>query len=159
MPLLMRLFQIDIDRLALLLLPTFARTPTVYVAARAMLQPIGALIDRFNKNRERNLYNIGHNGQTCHLRGLLNDVFDTAQRRITVEDTERYEFTYVYREAADRPVWLNTVEVASEGYTTGTGTDFTVTVPQAISQSVRPQMISLINYYKVTGIRYSIKFE
>jgi len=86
-------------------------------------------------------------------------VFDTAQRRITVEDTERYEFTYVYREAADRPVWLNTVEVASEGYTTGTGTDFTVTVPQAISQSVRPQMISLINYYKVTGIRYSIKFE
>jgi hypothetical protein len=159
MPLLMRLFQIDMDRLALLLLPTFVRTVTVYVAVRAMLQPIATLLDKFNKNRESNLYNIGHNGQECKLRAMLNDVFDPVQRRITIEDTDRYEFTFVYREAADRPVWLNTVEVASEGYTSFIATDFTVTVPQGIPRSVRPQMISLINYYKLTGIRYSIKFE
>ena len=147
------------DRLALLLLPTFIRTTTVYATARAILQPVATLLDGFNKNRENNLYNIGHNGQTCKLRAMLNDMFDTGQRRITVEDTDRYEFTYVYREAQDRPVWLNMVEVASEGYTTGVGTDFTVSVPQGIPQTVRPQMISLINYYKLAGMRYSIKFD
>jgi hypothetical protein len=155
----MRLFQIDIDRLVSLLLPTFLRTRIDFVFVRAMFQPVSTVLDRFNINRSGNLYNLGHNGQICYLRALLNDAFDTDLRRISVDDIERYDWVYIYPESADRPVWLDTVVIASEDFTGDTATDFVVTVPADINQSVKPQMISLINYYKLAGKRYSIIFE
>jgi hypothetical protein len=155
----MRLFQIDIDRLASLLLPTFLRTRIIFAFVRAMIQPVSTLLDKFNSNRTNNLYDLGHNGQVCYLRALLNDSFDTDLRRIRIVDTERFDWTFIYPEATDRPLWLNIVEVASEDFTGDDATDFSVIVPAGISQTVKPQMISLINYYKLTGKRYSIIFE
>lgn len=155
----MRLFQINIDRLVLLLLPTFLRTPMIFAVVRAMVQPVYTLLDLFNSNRTSNLYNLGHNGQVCYLRAMLNDVFDTDQRRIRISDTERYDWTFIYPEAADNPLWLDTVVIASEDFTGDDASDFSVIVPEGISQAIRPQMISLINYYKLVGKRYSIIFE
>ena len=155
----MRIFQIDIDRLTALLLPTFLRSRFTFAWVRAMLQPVSSLLDRFNSNRSRNLYNLTHNGQVCYLRALLNDSFDVSQRRIKIDDTARYDWTWIYTEAADRPLWLGVVPVASEQYTGDEGTDFTVIVPAEISRDIVPQMISLVNYYKLAGKRYSIIFS
>ena len=155
----MRLFQIDIDRLVLLLLPTFLRTQITYLFVRAMVQPVSTLLGLFGINRSGNLYNLGHNGQVCYLRAMLNDAFDTDLRRIRIEDTERFDWTFIFTESEDRPVWLDTIVIASEEFIGEDSTDFTVIVPAGIDQSVKPQMISLINYYKLVGKRYSIIFQ
>lgn len=155
----MRLFQIDIDRLVSLLLPTFLRTRFNFVFVRAMVQPVYTILDKFRANREANLYKIGHNGQVCYLQAVLNDAFDTDLRRIRIGDTERMNWTFIYPEAADHPLWLETVAVASEAFTSDEGTDFAVVVPSDISQDLKPQMISLVNYYKLAGKRYSIIFN
>lgn len=159
----MRIFNPDIDRLAALLLPTFLRTRFNYALTRALLQPVSTLLDVFNANRSRNLYNLSHNGQVCYLRALLNDTFDVSLRRIIIDDTMRYDWSWIYPEATDRPMWLapiaiGTVRIASEQYTNDEGTDFTIIVPSDISRDIIPQMISLVNYYKLAGKRYSIIF-
>ena len=155
----MTLFQIDIDRLATLLLPTFLRTRINFAFVRAMLQPVDTALDSFNSSRTNNLYNLNHNGQVCHLRGMMNDYFDVDLRRIRIEDTVRYGWLFVYPESADRPLWLETVSVASDAFTSDEGADFTVIVPADISRDMKPRMISLINYYKLAGKRYAIIFE
>jgi hypothetical protein len=161
----MRLFQIDINRLVVLLLPTFLRTRINFAFARAMIQPVDTMMDWFNATREANLYNLKHNGQTCYLRAVLNDIFDTELRRIRIGDSERFDWTYIYPEATDRPLWLSpidtgiTVLLASEAFTSDEGTDFSVIIPPGIPKAIRPQLISVINYYKLAGKRYSILFE
>lgn len=155
----MQLFRIDWDRFVLLLLPIRLRVTELFVMARAIIQPVMSVHSRFMLNRADNLYKMSHNGQVCHLRAMLNDTFDTQLRRITIEDTRRYDWTFVYKENADKPLLLETVVIASEQFTTGEGTDFTVFVPSSISFSVKPQMISLINFYKLAGKRYSIIFN
>lgn len=154
-------FRIDIDRLTVLLLPTFMRTAIVYALARAMVQPLSTLQGMFASHRASNLYNAGHNGQTCHLRGMLNDAFDPLLRRITIDDTERHEFMFVYHETDDKPLWAEkepaAVLLVSERYATGEGVDFAATVPGDISIAARPQMVSMLNYYKLAGKRYTIR--
>jgi len=155
----MRLFLIDIDRLVSLLLPTFLRKQFTFALVRAMTQSVYTLLDLFSTNRSANLYSLGHNGQACYLRAMLNDAFDTALRRIRIEDTERYDWAFVFTESEDKPLWLDTVVIASEEFIGEDSTDFTVIVPAGIDQTVKPQMISQINYYKLVGKRYSIIFE
>lgn len=155
----MRLFLIDWDRLVLLLLPIRLRAIELFVIARAMVQPISTLYSRLMLNREGNKYKMSHNGQVCYLRKMLNDTFDTELRRITIEDTERYEWTLVYRELMDKPVLLDTVVISSEQFTSDEGTDFTVFVPATMNRNIRAQMISLINFYKLAGKRYSIIYN
>lgn len=155
----MRLFEIDINRLVVLLIPTFLRNKINFAFVRAMVQPVYSLMSRFEANRQANIYNIGHNGQVCYLRAVLNDAFDMELRRIRLEDSARYDWTFVYPEAADQPLWLETVLIASEAFTGDEGTDFTVICPGDLSRAIVPQMISLLNYYKLAGKRYSIIFE
>ncbi|HBL74255.1 MAG TPA: hypothetical protein DD458_03410 [Prolixibacteraceae bacterium] len=121
-----------------------------------MVQPLSTILDKFRANREANLYKLGHNGQVCYLQAILNDAFDTSLRRIRIGDTERMNWTFIYPDASDHPLWLETVQVASEAFTSDEGTDFAVVVPSEISQDLKPQMISLVNYYKLAGKRYSI---
>lgn len=155
----MRLFEIDINRLVLLLMPTFLRQRINFAFARAMVQPVYSLMGWFEANRQANLYNLKHNGQVCYLRAMLNDAFDNELRRIRIEDSERWDWTFIYPEETDRPLWLETVLIASDAFTTDEGTDFMVIVPAQLGTVIRPQMISLLNYYKLAGKRYSILFE
>lgn len=155
----MRLFEIDINRLVFLLIPTFMRSRFNYAFFRCLVQPVWTLMDWFEANRQANLYNLKHNGQVCYLRAMLNDAFDTELRRIRVEDSERWDWTFIYREEADKPLWLETVVIASDAFTSDMGTDFMVIVPAELGEGIRPQMISLVNYYKLAGKRYSIVFN
>lgn len=151
-------FRIDIDRLVTLLLLPDLRVRFNFIFVRAMVQPVASLLDKFKLNRSNNLYDLEHNGQVCYLRSMLNDWFDPSERRITIEDTVRYNWTFIYPEAADQPLWLETVPVASEAYTSDEGVDFTVNVPAELGTGIKPRMISLINYYKLAGKRYAINF-
>jgi len=164
----MRLFEIDINRLVVLLMPTFLRKRFNFALVRAMIQPVSTVMSLFEANRGANLYNMKHNGQVCYLRAVLNDAFDVEQRRIRIEDSERWDWTFIYQETEDKPLWLalrqaqEPVLIASDAFTTDEGTDFMVIVPgfdELSQRAIRPQMISLVNYYKLAGMRYSIIFE
>jgi len=153
----MKLF--DINRLVVLLIPTFLRKRFNFALVRAMVQPVSTVMSLFEANRQANLYNLNHNGQVCKLRAVLNDAFDVEQRRIRIEDSERWDWTFVYQESEDKPLWLDTLLIASDAFTSDAGTDFTVVVPASLGEAIRPQMISLVNYYKLAGKRYSIIFN
>lgn len=155
----MKLFQINFNNLTIQLLPTFMRQPVVMAFVRAAMQPVFTLVDRFNISRNNNIYNLQHNGQRCYLRSMLNDAFDPDQRRITIDDTIAYDWLYIYPESADQPLWLETRLIASLQYTGIEGTDFTVFCNGACSVGSRPQMVALLNYYKLAGKRYSIIFN
>jgi len=154
----MRLFRTNWDRLVLLLLPIQLRVAVNFVLFRAMIQSIYTLNDRFLANRTDNLYKLKHNGQVCYLRAMLNDSFDITNRRIMIEDTGRNDWTFVYNEAQNKPLLLETVIIVSEHLTNDEGTDFTVKVPAEFSP-LQSQIISLVNYYKLAGKRYSIVFN
>ena len=154
----MRLFQINWDRLVLLLLPIQLRVAVNFVLFRAMIQPVTTLHTIFLASRTDNLYKLQHNGQVCYLRAMLNDSFDISKRRIDIEDTGRNDWTFVYSESTNKPLLLETVIVASEHLTDDEGTDFTVIVPSEFNRQ-QSQIISLVNYYKLAGKRYSIVYN
>ena len=79
-------YEVNIKRLALLLLPTFWRRPILATLAYAMVSPLGYLHTRFVLFRRDTVYRLTHNGQVCYLRAVLNDTFDPIERRITVTE-------------------------------------------------------------------------
>ena len=80
------LYDVNFKRLALLLLPTFRRRPLTAAVAYAAVSPLQYLHTQFILWKQNTDYRLRHNGQVCYLRGLLNDLFDPIDRRITVTD-------------------------------------------------------------------------
>ena len=81
----------DFKRLAVELLPVCLRKPVMTSLLRSLMQGIVIAYMEFLSWKEERDYEIKHNGQVCHLRGMLNDAFDPIQRKITITDTEEKE--------------------------------------------------------------------
>lgn len=71
----MRQYRIDYRKLAVMLLPTFLRRPTLVSLVRVMVQPLQTLHDRWNEDCEKRDYNLQHTGQVCSIKALLNKQF------------------------------------------------------------------------------------
>lgn len=83
-----RLYNVNIKRLALLTLPTWLRRPLSGALLYAGVAPLGRMLQELRAYRRATEYRLSHNGQVCKLRGVLNDEFDSEQRRIKIEDSE-----------------------------------------------------------------------
>ena len=69
------MFEIDLKKLVLQLLPTFYRQQLIFGVLRAALGGLQAVYDAFTKARVAHIYRLTHNGQVCYLRAVLNDAF------------------------------------------------------------------------------------
>lgn len=69
-------YDINVKRLALLLLPTFWRKPGFAALAYAAVSPLQWLHTQFVLWKRDAEYRVQKNGQVCHLRAVLNDMFD-----------------------------------------------------------------------------------
>jgi hypothetical protein len=96
----MKLSATNFPKLAAMLLPTFMRSASVVELFKVLSVPFSHVQDAFFANRDKNLYNLHHNGQICHLRAVLNDAFQNRTKSFLIEDAED---TGVWQYAKDEP--------------------------------------------------------
>lgn len=155
-------FDVNWDKLVIYLLPTFLRRPFLLGYVRALVAPLESLYYKWYNWRIDNIYKLEHTGQICYLRGSLNDKFDPVERRIYIGNGLLYDTQYIFTEAEEQDVWLETEESAdtiwlrTEAETADTGLDFIVYVPEEIYNSQLDGLKAHIDFYKAGGKRYSI---
>lgn len=149
-------YNINWDKLGLLLMPTFLRKDVFADYVKALLSPIRAMYDDWYKMRADNLYKLAHNGQVCYLRKALNDTFDPEERRIYIGDGVRYDQPYIYREIEHQPKYLGVLYLRHSWDYSDDGFDFRVYVPADIVADKPHELRALVDYYKEGVKRYKI---
>lgn len=181
-----KVFEIDFDRLMLLLLPTALRKPRLFALLQVMVVSLRALYNTFIANRDRNIAIVNVTPQVCYLRGVLNDTFDPdtdseQRRRITIGDGTTSDWVILYNNTlfnnigGKQPVWLSkatstsTSEMGAITYSLGSaklfakqdsilseGFDFVVTVPDGILYDMA-RLRAIVDFYKLAGKRYDVQ--
>lgn len=161
-----RIYSVNMKRLALLTLPTWLRRPVAAALIYAGVSALGRLLHELRVFRADTFYSLSHNSQVCKLRGVLNDAFDSEQRRITVSDgdVEGLRAVVVYRRDAGR--WLQlrrrgdgATILNRKGYGGASGYDFVVTVPGELkTRDNDTRLRAIINHYKLASKRYAVNY-
>ena len=165
----MKLFQLDFQRLVLLILPPCLRFPRIYALLLAMTFGIEELYRSFSRQREANLTRLRRNGQVCYLRALLNDELDPEQRRIVIDDASQPgEWLMIYDEHASYQLLINREPGTAEKpvpllYDEATILEntsfFTVYVPWSEEMNdLTNRLRSLLNEYKLLSKTYIISY-
>ena len=149
-----KVFDIDIKKLTVLLLPMALRKPRIVALLRAMAMPLVSLHYRFAAKRTADLYKLNHNSQVCHLRAALNDSFDVEARRIRIIDGNRYNRNYIYTRGEEKPVYLGAIYLHDRADYSDTGVDFIVEAPRETYKQY--EMQALIDFYRLASKRYKI---
>lgn len=152
------MYNLNIDKLLVLLIPTFLRKPKLIAWLRTLAMPLNKLLDDFKVHRERDLYNLTHNSQVCYLRKALNDEFDPQLRRIKIEDGTRNIRRYIYQRNVNRPLYLGRMFLYLRGNYIDGGVDFVVVLPRGLEYD-KYKLEALVNFYKLAGKRWTIRID
>ena len=161
-------YDVKIKRLALLLLPTALRKPLVAAFMQSAVQGCNVLHGEFMRWRDKQNYRLWHNGQVCHLRAVLNDTFDQAERRITVddEDSDGVRGACLFTRDMDRHILLpvrsggKAFIINRRGYGGVSGFDFWVSVPYALMGKIdRARLAAVVSTYKLASKRWTINYN
>lgn len=160
-----KIYIIDYNKLLVWLLPTFLRRVKLSKWLKVLLHPITILYNDFLKYRKRVNYKLSHNSQVCYLQKVLNDSFDTEQKRIYIKNGLFIQALYVYSPQENLPVYIDTQYIYSDEDLIGRQDDFIVLVPSQLKPSnpialegFLNDMKALINEYKLASKTYSIKW-
>ena len=153
----MKLSETNFPKLAAMLLPTFMRSATIVELFKILSIPFTALQVDFFANRTKNLYNLKHNGQVCHLRAVLNDAFNLtlADKHFLIvdaEDTGVWEYAFpeaqIYKQLIIKNA-PNYTKIYSEERMTKFA-DFKVKIPVELTGEDNMNVIrALVNQYKL----------
>ncbi len=153
-------YQINFDKLVLLLLPTFLRKSKLVAFISVLIAPTKEMYNDFKEQQKKDWYRLNHNGQVFSLRKVLNDHFDNEQRRIDIIDFETYQRTYIYTPVEGKPLYINGEnEETKYIYTSAeyiNQFDFVVVVPADLQYNLY-KMRALIDEYKLITKKYTIK--
>ena len=152
------MYNFNIDKLLVLITPTFLRKRKLVAWLRTLAMPLNKLLDDFKVHRERDLYNLIHNSQVCYLRKALNDEFDPQLRRIKIEDGRQNQRLYIYPRSANRPLYIGKVFLYQRGSYIDGGVDFVVVLPHGLEYD-RYKLEALVNFYKLAGKRWTIEIK
>ena len=152
------MYNLNIDKLLVLLTPTFLRKPKLVAWLRTLAMPLNKLLDDFKVHRERDLYNLTHNSQVCYLRKALNDEFDPQLRRIKIEDGTRNIRRYIYQRNVNRPLYLGRMFLYLRGNYIDGGVDIVVVLPRGLEYD-KYKLEALVNFYKLAGKRWTIRID
>ena len=152
------MYNLNIDKLLVLLTPTFLRKRKLVAWLRTLAMPLNKLLDDFKVHRERDLYNLTHNSQVCYLRKALNDEFDPQLRRIKIEDGTRNIRRYIYQRNVNRPLYLGRMFLYLRGNYIDGGVDFVVVLPRGLEYD-KYKLEALVNFYKLAGKRWTIRID
>ena len=150
------MYNLNIDKLLVLLTPTFLRKPKLVAWLRMLATPFHKLLYDFQRASQDNLYNLAHNSQVCYLRKALNDEFDDEQRRIRIEDGKQQQRLYIYPRSANKPLYLGKNFLSQRGDYIDGGVDFIVVLPKDLTYD-KYKLEALVNFYKLAGKRWTIE--
>lgn len=150
-------YNIDFDKLAVLLTPSFLRKPILTAYFQSLLAPIAQLYKDWISKRLDDWYVINYTGQVFSLRNVLNDALDVGSRRIYITDGNAFPRKYIYTRAENKPVFLGKLFIYQNAEYLNTGVDFIVFVPQLVIDTEMNQLNSLIRKYKLASKRYQIR--
>ena len=114
--------------------------------------------------RDNILYKLSITPQVCYLEKMLNDRYDDIERRITIVDGKEYLPIFLYQKAESKPTFLFLKSEVGFLKTllylkqeTGQFTfDFVINIPVAVLFN-QPELIALVNTYKLAAMTYKIK--
>lgn len=151
-------FNIDFQKLVLWFLPFKLRKPKNVAILSAMVAVLQQIHGNWLNKRERNLYLLAHNGQTCYFRKALNDAFDNELRRIQIVNGNVFEEVYIFTEPENEPEYLDAplFIYGSQDYAE-TAVDFIVRVPAEIVDTQLIELRAEIDYYRQAGKRFKIE--
>ena len=149
------MYNLNIDKLLVLLTPTFLRKPKLVAWLRTLATPLHKLLYDFHRASQADLYNLDHNSQVCYLRKALNDEFDSEQRRIRIEDGKQKQRLYIYPRSANKPLYLGKLFLYQRGDYIDGGVDFIVALPKDLTYD-KYKLEALVNFYKLAGKRWQI---
>lgn len=160
-------YDIDMKRLAVLLLPTALRQPRLTALAQVLVVPLSGLHRRLTDYHDAKDYRLRHNGQVCHLRAVLNDRFDSALRRIRITEEERTDTALrLYLRETGRFTRIKPrgdagqVILYRRGFGGVGGLDFWVQLPTALQGTVsEAELCAVVNLYRLASKRYGITYS
>lgn len=149
-------YNIDFDRLILLLLPTFLRKPVLFGYIKAVISPVASLHYKWKQMRADNIKKLSYNCQRCYLRGALNDKYDPDLRRIFIGDTLEIDQDYIYTPAENLDVYLGVLYLEQDFNYSNSIVDFLVNVPIEILNEKTNEITATINFYNLSGKTFKI---
>lgn len=160
----MNYYDLNVKRLAMLLLPSFCRKPLIAAFAQSVVHGCNVIYGSFIRWRQEKQYVLTHNGQVCYLRAVLNDQFDPIYRRITITDGwDDVSLLRLYCREADMSTLIKP-RGAADGvmlYRRGSvhGCDFWVNVPAVLFGRVdEERLTAIVSLYKLASKRFSINY-
>lgn len=162
MPFNSNIYNINFKKLVVWLLHKPIRKPVQVSWLMALLSPLTWLHNQFLAFRTSVLYFLFITPQVCKLEQLLNDRYDTVQRRIIIRDGLEYDPVFIYRRAENKPVALyrrsegKPVWLYTKGETGATAVDFIVEVPVFVVFDLN-EMRGLIKRFKLASKTFKIQ--
>lgn len=153
------MWKVNYIKLIKWLVPHWLRNPCMMIFMMAANIGVRRNYDVLQKFIGDTDYRLAHNSQVCYLRAVLNDAFDTAQRRILIEDFDGLQRIYLWPEIDRRDIDITTaIYLWPDSMYADSGIDFTIKVPYAvnISGALLDYFKSLVNKYKLPGKNYNI---
>lgn len=83
----MQIYNVDIRKLALMLLPNALRKPILFAILRAAVKPITTIKGKFDQYRHDVDFRMKHTSQVCYLVALLNEKFGIENDTFEIQDT------------------------------------------------------------------------
>ncbi|MGV4530514.1 hypothetical protein [Ornithobacterium rhinotracheale] len=151
----MKVYNLDIEKLSLLLTPTFLRKARMCAWLFTLLSPLKNLHYAFTIKRKTDIQTLGYNGQKCYLRKALNDAFDIQQRRIEIVEGNKFSRQYIYTRGEQKPRFLGTMYLRDRADYADTGVDFLVLIPKEL-EGKKVEINALVNYYKLASKIFKI---
>ena len=153
-------YKIDFKYLALAITPAVLRTHLQMAFQVLLLSPVSRLARLFDSYRSDTNYRIRHNGQVCYLRAVLNDIFESAERRIQIEDLTPQRDLVVWKRSQNKPIMLGTIIVSKRGFGVSNGYDFVIICPNEIRGKIdETRMRAICDQYKLASKRYTITYK
>lgn len=148
-------YKVDFRKLVALLLPINWRSPSLIALVNALVSHLETISDEFIERRADNIERATFNGQVCHLRGILNDKFDS-DRRIIITDPINKKETYIYTDVENKPKYLGELDLYPASEFSDDQVDFIVKVPIAL-KDYYDQIYNTVDYYRLASKRFRIE--
>lgn len=140
----MSLFNVNIDKLNLLVLPTWLRRPAVHAFCQSLSAPMRSIYKRFMERRRQVLFRLKYDSSVYNIERYLNKTFSDGGTDIYITNADRPSGSYL---TSYLPFFItdpNHYGVVQRAYLTQSmpfyidevqkGIDFTVHIPSSLAQ-------------------------
>lgn len=134
------------------------RKPRMLAVLKALVKPLTITYQTFMLKRRLHLLLASTTPQVCKLEYLLNELFDSDQRRIYISGPEVMPKTYVWPEDDPRASYVWPANNANAAYVFSgykNSWDFSVNIPAGMAS--KTDLRNILNRYKLPSKTYILK--